>query len=416
MVDLAVRDNQRPDRYHLGLQLDGSRPPSARDRERIQPQVLRGLGWRFYRLWGSRWWQDAAAELQHLMAVINETASPPGSSPSYQLPLTRYAELSLGDPRPIPAYTPASLTINPKARRTPWLFDRHKSVYYALPKAGSYEFDIVTRRFVKAEAGTRPYRLQTTLFYDPARNHFTCHSHFQLWLGQQKHDLIYDEESGRFYENTYDSLARRWGTVKRIFEPTSGSWQEVSDAPRLLKQNHQIAAVVGPEVAADVRLEAEWVAQIVAIEGPIHVEELERRLAQAMGLTRRSTTTREVVRLAGLVTDDGRYIQRGDFFYPVTMDHVPVRDRSHLPQISRTMELIAPEEIEAAVIIVVTDAVAIPPTQLPEHVSRLLGFRNVGPNAWQQIFNVVTQMLEDGRLQKRGNEVALNPSRRRPTS
>jgi hypothetical protein len=62
---------------------------------------------------------------------------------------------------------------------------------------------------------------------------------------------------------------------------------------------------------------------------------------------------------------------------------------------------------------VVADAVAIPPTQLPEHVSRLLGFRNVGPNAWQQIFNVVTQMLEDGRLQKRGNEVTLKPSPRR---
>jgi hypothetical protein len=414
VVDLAVRDGQQPHRYHLGIQLDGGRPPSARDRERIQPQVLRGLGWRFYRLWGSRWWQDEAAELERLLAVIKETGPSPTSPASPHFALVRYADLPLGEPRSIPAYTSASLTINPKARRTPWLLNNQTNIYYALPQANSYEFDAGTHRFVKVEAHNRLYRLQTTLFYDPTRNLFTCHSHFQLWLGRQKHDLVYDEISGRFYEGNYNSITRRWGTVKRIFEPLSGNWQEVSDAPRLLKQNHQIAAVVAPEVAADVRLEAEWVAQIVTIEGPIHVEELERRLAQAMGLTRRSATTREIVRLAGLVTDDGRFFQRGKFFYPANMDHIPVRNRAQLPNISRTMELIAPEEIEAAIIIVVTDAVAIPTAQLPEHVSRLLGFRTVGPNAWQQIFDVVQAMVENGRLQKQGNELALQPSPRRP--
>jgi hypothetical protein len=414
MVDLAVRDPQRPERFLLGIQLDGSRPPSARDRERIQPQVLRGLGWRFYRLWGSRWWQDAAAELAQLAAAIESVESPSISPVALAFQLERYADLPLGEERPIPQYTTANITIDLKARRTPWIFNKLSGgYYYTLPQAGSYEFDAAAGCFVMA--GQRPFQLQSTLYYYPEKDTFTFLNKFTLRQGKQREQLIFDEASGRFYENTFNSTRRRWSKVKRMFDPMSGSWQKVDEAPQSFPQHQHITAVVAPEVAAEVRWEAVWVAQIVAVEGPIHVEELERRLAQAIGLSRRSATTKEIVRLAGVMASgDGRYSQRGDFFYPANRVQAPLRDWSNLPNTARKMELIAPEEIETAVRIVVMDAIAIYASQIPEYVSRLLGFRNVGPNAWQQIHAIVEQMVADGRLQQWGQQVVLDEERPLP--
>ena len=406
MVDLAVQDAKRPSRYHLGLQLDGGRPPSARDRERIQPQVLRSLGWRFYRLWGSRWWQDAAAELEHLINTMSEAElkAPPGSSPFH---LERYGPLPLGEPRDIPDYIIAHLTIRPKARRKPWILDKNSGrYYYALPQPGSYEFDAAARRFVMG--GRRPFQLQSTLQYYFETDQFTFSTRFVLRMGKEIYNLFFDEESGRFYENSFDSKRQRWRKVKRVFDPMSGTWREVDDAPRSFARNQQLATLVAPELAAEVRLEAEWVAQIVAVESPIHVEELERRLAQAAGLSRRTSTTKEIVRLAGIMAlKDRRYMQHGDFFYATNSERIPVRDRSNLPDVSRAMTLIAPEEIETAVQMVVTDAVSIVMGQVPEQVGRLLGFRNVGTAAWRQIYDVVMAMVADGRLRRQDQEVML---------
>ncbi|MFF3686192.1 DUF3320 domain-containing protein [Streptomyces sp. NPDC002187] len=72
-IDLGLRHPDLPGAYALGIECDGAMYHSskaARDRDRLREQVLNGLGWRLYRIWGPDWYRGrAAAELRLREAV-----------------------------------------------------------------------------------------------------------------------------------------------------------------------------------------------------------------------------------------------------------------------------------------------------------------------------------------------------------
>lgn len=74
-VDIAVSDPQRPGRYVLGIDCDGTwyrDAKSARDRERLREAALRDKGWSIYRLWIGDWFQRPQAELDKLIFAIEK--------------------------------------------------------------------------------------------------------------------------------------------------------------------------------------------------------------------------------------------------------------------------------------------------------------------------------------------------------
>ena len=73
-LDLAIRDPRRPGRYLLGIECDGAGyrdAASARDRDRLRDEVLRGLGWRLHRVWSTDWLRDRRKAQQRLVAAID---------------------------------------------------------------------------------------------------------------------------------------------------------------------------------------------------------------------------------------------------------------------------------------------------------------------------------------------------------
>ena len=115
---------------------------------------------------------------------------------------------------------------------------------------------------------------------------------------------------------------------------------------------------------------------VVEIEGPIHVTEAARRLANAAGLERVGHRIQSAVFAACLSLErEGLIERRGDFLWDSGQE-VRVRDRSSAPASLRDITLIAPEEIlEAARIggateLDLDDAVVA--------VARILGFRRTG--------------------------------------
>lgn len=71
-IDLAVRDPADPERFCLGILLDGpayGQAATARDRDRLRPQVLASLGWKVHRLWSTAWRDDRQAELARLLSA-----------------------------------------------------------------------------------------------------------------------------------------------------------------------------------------------------------------------------------------------------------------------------------------------------------------------------------------------------------
>ncbi len=72
-LDLAVVDPDHPGRYLLGVECDAPNDltaASARDRDRLRPEVLEGLGWRLHQVRAPDWYRDPEGELARLLSAL----------------------------------------------------------------------------------------------------------------------------------------------------------------------------------------------------------------------------------------------------------------------------------------------------------------------------------------------------------
>lgn len=79
-IDIGVRHPDRPGVFALGVECDGYRYHSsraARDRDRLREEILRGLGWRLHRIWGTAWYRDRYGEERKLREAIEEAIAAP---------------------------------------------------------------------------------------------------------------------------------------------------------------------------------------------------------------------------------------------------------------------------------------------------------------------------------------------------
>jgi very-short-patch-repair endonuclease/DNA polymerase III delta prime subunit len=72
-IDLAVQHREHPSVYVAGIECDGATyhsSKSARDRDRLREEVLRGLGWEIVRIWSTDWFADPDAATNRLIEQI----------------------------------------------------------------------------------------------------------------------------------------------------------------------------------------------------------------------------------------------------------------------------------------------------------------------------------------------------------
>lgn len=144
---------------------------------------------------------------------------------------------------------------------------------------------------------------------------------------------------------------------------------------------------------APVSMLAELVRKIVDAEGPIHLEEVARRVAACFGRDKagsrilaatRTALTRARAGNANLLCD-------GAFWYTQTQaDAPPVRDRSAEAGATLKAESISMLEIKAAFRIARNDNGGGDDADLVRSVARLLGFRRVGPDLQARIAEGLT--------------------------
>ncbi|WP_425319148.1 DUF3320 domain-containing protein [Rhodoferax fermentans] len=74
-VDLGVVHPDFAGRYLAGVECDGAtyhRSATARDRDKLREQVLRGLGWEIVRIWSTDWWVNPGGTLERVHAALVE--------------------------------------------------------------------------------------------------------------------------------------------------------------------------------------------------------------------------------------------------------------------------------------------------------------------------------------------------------
>lgn len=81
-IDLAVRDPREPTRYVLGVECDGASYHSsrtARDRDLLRQQVLRGMGWRIHRVWSTEWFYEREKALEAIIRSVEQAEARPSA-------------------------------------------------------------------------------------------------------------------------------------------------------------------------------------------------------------------------------------------------------------------------------------------------------------------------------------------------
>lgn len=74
-VDLGVVHPDFAGRYLAGVECDGAtyhRSATARDRDKLREQVLRGLGWEIVRIWSTDWWVNPGGTLEQVHTRLSE--------------------------------------------------------------------------------------------------------------------------------------------------------------------------------------------------------------------------------------------------------------------------------------------------------------------------------------------------------
>jgi hypothetical protein len=84
-VDLAVVDQDNPHRFVLGILCDGPMyhaATTARDRDRLRPEVLGHLGWSLHHVWAPAWVGRRQQEIDRLMRAVEQARLAVAARPS----------------------------------------------------------------------------------------------------------------------------------------------------------------------------------------------------------------------------------------------------------------------------------------------------------------------------------------------
>ncbi|MBN1687981.1 MAG: DUF3320 domain-containing protein, partial [Candidatus Omnitrophica bacterium] len=146
----------------------------------------------------------------------------------------------------------------------------------------------------------------------------------------------------------------------------------------------------------------EAVKEVVAIESPIHIEELVRRIRSLWGLKRSGQRIQEAINRAVDFGDrKGAFQRKGNFIWEAgnAVPKVRLRKDDPLPDI----EYIADEEISEAIKIVLKHQFATITDDLVVQSSRLLGFQATHEPTSKKIGEVITGLIRDGVLEQMAN-------------
>ena len=153
---------------------------------------------------------------------------------------------------------------------------------------------------------------------------------------------------------------------------------------------------------------ASWIQQVVEIECPVHLDEVARRIGSAVGVKKIGNRIRAAIITAAMQAARSKSIKiRGEFLYWAEQEHISVRDRNGLPNASRKLELIAPEEIQMAIKQLVSDAFGIGRDDLSREVCKLFGFVTVSAKMRQKVEAVINEMIEHADLREKNSSLLL---------
>jgi len=133
---------------------------------------------------------------------------------------------------------------------------------------------------------------------------------------------------------------------------------------------------------------------IVEIEGPVHQDEIARRVTTLFGKSRTgSLISASVMRgLQAHKTSSALLEQDGFWMTPPQLNNPPVRDRSNAPLTLQRSDMLCPLEISAAAKIAERENGRLSEEEMSIAVTRLLGFKRTGPDLKVAVLKAIERL------------------------
>ncbi|MBI5460140.1 MAG: DUF3320 domain-containing protein [Methanobacterium sp.] len=376
-VDLAVLDPEYPGHYLLGIACDGPMYQTsrvARDRDRLRQQILKGLGWRFHSLWSTDWYRNRGEVQKRLLAIIEEL---------------------LGEDRGEEAIPPVE-----------------EAGIITSVEEGESDISSTVEETTTEKVTDLPSVEDTTDRTPKETDQTPEEGRENKSPLEEIEDIIeLTEETGEISSNDgkYTDITEFREILESQMEssPDSEIKKEAKELPKEAKDElpkYVVCEDPGVVVSGEFHSQpvgdiARAAMKVVEIEGPIHYDEVVKRVRTYWGLSRAGRRVQAVMKEAiNLGLMDGQIIQKGDFLY---YKDAPVVVRRRTGKTPAKMDLISPEEIAAAVRIILKSQYATHVDELIREVSRLFGAKVTRKPAISRIKGVINDLIQKGEIEER---------------
>ena len=356
-VDVAVVDPDDPNRYILGVMLDGKNYVSAkttRDREISQFSVLRRLGWNIYLVWTPDWWENDERKLGRIVEAI-------GAAMSLKR-VNSDAERVNSDAAAVDSNAPADIASGDTAGDS---------------SGKNTAFDVPDRSINCGENG----------------GNMSCDD--------------FDNDSSRNRVNVSTNPAvENTPLASGKFESELNGIQPIptQSCPTIpYRQANLDVRINGIDelmLEANIPVVREMIQSVIDAEAPIYEQLLTRRILQSCGISRAGARIQNYLagmyasmRLMTTFDSGGKLYWRQDQS-PTEYSCIRVGGDER-----REIEQIPDCELENAIVEALTLEVGLPRDDLIRVSSKLLGFSRLGANLTGRIGDAITRLAERGKIE-----------------
>ena len=144
--------------------------------------------------------------------------------------------------------------------------------------------------------------------------------------------------------------------------------------------------------------------EIIAVEGPIHVNEVVKRVKDSCHIKRAGSKMKKQVQKAIKESENsGSIIRIGDFLYDASSNDVVIRRR-----VKPKIDLISDEEISKNIETILSHKQSLTTASLTKEVSRNFGFKSTSRKTSAKIKSVLDSMIAEGTVKLYDDIVELN--------
>jgi very-short-patch-repair endonuclease len=206
-----------------------------------------------------------------------------------------------------------------------------------------------------------------------------------------------------------DSSSTQSTPIQRTAETESARATENGRVVFYRQADFQVPDIIPLHQVPDREL-AKIVTKVVAVEGPIHCDEIARRVGQLWGSRRTGSRMADAVNAALRYALSARQlVHEGPFYTMPDQAGVPVRNRQDVTSTTlRRPEMLPPAEIRAGLLMAVEAHVGVLPEDAMMLTARMLGFAATSGQLKEVIGGELQSLIAAGTLVERNGNLYMN--------